>query len=180
MRRFLGAAALVGLLGVPFFATETACFPQGQCDGSWDAYCTLGSTNCRGQLLDNGTTWVSGPLEATWLTFPKERVWHVDPRDANGNKLRGRITSVDYAISATETHDLIGNAGGNNAQWKYYPGDQTLDVQNDTCQDYYVYMVVHSTLDADAGIVPAVDAGTDAAADAAAAAVDAAADAASE
>ena len=150
MRRFLGAAALLGLLGLPFFATtEVACSPQGQCDSSLDYLCLCGDPKCHALLLDNDTTWVSGPLEGKWLTFPRERTWHLEPRDPTGRRLRGRITSVEFTISATEMHDQGANIGGNNAQWKLFP-DQSIDVQNDTCQDYFVYVVIHSSLD-DAG-----------------------------
>ena len=165
-RRLFGAAALVALIGAPFFATETACFPQSACDGSTDNYCTaLGdggvTPGCGGQLLDDGLTWASGPIEGAWLTFPRERVWHIDPRDATGKKLRGRITGLEVSISATQNHVQAAPAAGNNAQWKYYPGDQTFDVQNDTCQDYFAYVTIHASVDADASTITTPDAAPD-------------------
>jgi hypothetical protein len=151
VRRFLGVAALVGLLGVPFFATETACFPQSACDGSVAVYCPCGAPDCGGRVLDDGLTWVSGPIEGPWLPFPHERVWTIDPRDASGKRLRGRITSLEVFISATQDHALSAPAAGNNAQWTYSPASQTFNVQNDTCSDYFVYVVAHSSIDGDAG-----------------------------
>ena len=185
MRKYVVSAALVGLVGLPFFATETACFPQSMCDGSHESYCTpevAGTKPCGGQLLDDGLTWVSGPIEGAWLPFPRERVWRVDPRDAAGNKLRGRIIGLDVFISATQDHGVAAPAAGNNAQWSYYPTNQTFDVQNDTCSDYFVYIVIHASLDGDAAILTAPDAGRDAgdAASDADTGADAALDAASE
>ena len=185
MRKYVVSAALVGLVGLPFFATETACFPQSMCDGSVAVYCTCGAADCGGKVLDDGLTWVSGPIEGAWLPFPRERFWTIDPRDASGKKLRGRITSLDVFISATQDHGVAAPAAGNNAQWSYSPANQTLTVQNDTCSDYFVYIVAHSSIDDDAGAgvcpvgcdggaiypacippKPVADAGTDAGSDA--------------
>lgn len=177
--RKLFALAVVALFGLPLFATETACFPQSACDGSYAFYCWQGNPPCGGEILDDGLTWVSGPIDGLWIDFPKERTWRIDPRDSTGRKLRGRIISVEVAISATQNHVSAANIGGNNAQWRYSPSDQTLEVQNDTCQDYFAYIIVRSSLedpadaavDADAALP---DASPDASGD------DAAADVASE
>jgi hypothetical protein len=166
VRKYVASAALVGLVALPFFATETACFPQSMCELSYGRYCTEEATGikegCTGQLLDDGLTWVSGPIEGAWLPFPRERIWRVDPRDAAGNKLRGRIVGLDVFISATQDHAAAAPAAGNNAQWSYYPTNQTFDVQNDTCSDYVVYIVIHASLDGDAAVLTAPDAGRDA------------------
>jgi hypothetical protein len=139
----VGGAALV----TPLLASAPACFPQGACDETpGGLYCKLGGDTCPGRRIDD-RHWQSNDLQGKWLLFPKNSSMELDPRDPNGTRVKGTITEHFAWISLCETPSTVGCnyvlASGNNAEW-YATAWGTLYLKNDTCQDYYVRVVIES------------------------------------
>lgn len=143
MRKTLAAIVASGAVA----AAAAACLPQGVCDETpGGVYCKLGGTVCPGKRTSD-THWESNALTGTWLRFPKNSSMELDPRDPNGTRLKGRITSSLAWISACATPTTPGCnyalAAGNNAEW-FATAWGTLYLKNNTCQDFYVRVVIET------------------------------------
>lgn len=138
------AFVAVALLALPM-ATAPACFPQGACDATWSIYCTPQDTACRGRLIDD-THWESSALDGKWVSFPKNGTIRIDPRDGTGRKAKGAFVRTQAWISACEVPSTPGCnfafAAGNNAEWHWFDGDRNLDIRNNTCEDFFVRVVI--------------------------------------
>ena len=159
MREKLVALGAMAAVAVAVSATGSACFPQGQCEGSYVDYCSPGDTTCQGALVD-ANHWVSGPLMGDWLDFGHERHYLMHLRDGQtGATLAGEIVDFECYVSPVKRPNVPGQqfapAAGNLCELHVSGGDLTLDVLNDTCADYFVYVTVTSVG------TGAADAGTD-------------------
>ncbi len=121
-------------------------------------------------------TWESTRLGGTWLDFPGERGIFLNLVDATqlvpgdpSTTINGEIYEVVVYISTSNHPDTDGTqftiAGGNLAIIKNFPPTHVF-VQNDTCADYFVKVVVHAEpRDAGVGDTGAVDSAADSAKD---------------
>ena len=145
-----------------------ACFPQGAClsDPPFVEYCGPNDNTCQGEILD-ATHWRSGPIDGNWLNFSRERTIRMHFRDAKtGATLSGKYTWSDVAISVSVSQSDPPNqyvpCAGNNCELTINVVDgSTIDVRNDTCADYFVYLVATVYPNADAGSEASADASAD-------------------
>ena len=153
MRKLVLFLAVVVALGV-------ACFPQN-CTFTFVDYCGVGDQGCTGHLVDPNT-WESGPFVGTWLDYGPNTDLHMHLRDGvTGAALLGDIQAPECYVSPTATPNTPGGqfaqGAGNLCQFTATTDSSTggwqLDVTNNTCAQYYVYVKVTS--------VPAADASTD-------------------
>ena len=146
-----------------------ACFPQGQCSGSFVDYCGPGDGTCQGHIVD-ANHWISGPIEGTWLDFSREKTILMHFRDAKtGATLSGLVTWTDVAVSVSSTLAQSPNqyvpCAGNLCEADPQADDagiaSAIFVKNDTCSDYFTYVYV--TLDPATATISGgtSDAGTD-------------------
>lgn len=173
MRKRLIATGIGALAIVPALATTpAACFPQGQCSASSVEYCAPGDTSCAGHLVDP-YTWQSGPIDASWLDYAHQRYLLMHFRDGVTNQmLQGRPYDFEAWIApeadASAPGGQFAQASGNLAEWSWSagPDSTSITVHNDTCADYFIYVVVRSAPDGtspDAGADASQDASQDAA-----------------
>jgi hypothetical protein len=171
LKHLLGIATVVGI-------AIAACYPQGEsCDYQYAEYCAADAGAdaplCLGHLIDPNT-WQSGPLLGSFLNFGPNMNWHMHLRDGVTNaELLGQPYIVYSFVSPEAVPNTPGNqfagTAGNLGEYNLQPdgpdggatGGWTIDVNNDTCAQYYVYLVVLST-----GGPALADAGTDAASEA--------------
>ena len=148
----------VVLLGGALFA----CTPENQCQFQWVEVCQSGDTSCAGNLIDP-THWESGPIAGPWMDFSHNKNIHIHLRDAVSNaQLTGSELEVYGYVSPVATPNAPGQqyapCAGNLCELHYEHDGTTpgwvLDVHNDSCADYFVYIAVNA-LEAP----PAVDAG---------------------
>lgn len=145
-RAALVAGAAIGLALVTGVGAP-ACFPQGACDETTGlTYCVPGQGECGGRLV-TPTKWESGALGGKWIFFPRASGIEMDPRGADGARIKGSLTNMTAWISVCDTPSTFGCnfavAGGNNAIF-YVTERGTIYVKNDTCQDFYVRVVAES------------------------------------
>ncbi len=146
-----------------------ACFPQSACpsDPPNVEYCGVPDNPdmpCQGKIVD-ATHWQSGPMNATWLNFSRERTIRMHFRDAQtGATLSGNYVWSDVALSITSSQTDSPNqyvpCAGNNCEISINVVDGSLiDVKNDTCADYFVYVfaTIYPNAPADAGSEASVD-----------------------
>jgi hypothetical protein len=150
VRATAGATAFAGLFALSLLPR---CYGQS-CDPTRVDY---GLSDGEGELVD-ADTWESQPITARWLDFPGQRtlVVHLD------HKLGGRPLTEVYAwlsASPEPNNAAIKNpnfalASGNLAEF-HVVDDDTIEVHNDTCADYYVRVLLRSgaptSLDVDGG-----------------------------
>jgi hypothetical protein len=144
MRKLLAAAALLAL---------ASCQVQNQCEFSFSEVCQQGDATCQAQLLDS-THWISGPQLGAWLPFRHNAEIEMHFRDgATGAQLTGAgpIIVTAYLAASAFPNDpdgglgMVGTAGNlaeivlsqDGAGWKAV-------VHNDTCADYYVWVVAEA------------------------------------
>jgi hypothetical protein len=141
-----------------------ACFPQNQCQAQPGEYCASAGGTCKGHVID-ATHWESGPMTGAWLDFGHAKNWLMHFRDGvTGNQLQGDIIDIQGFISPNPKPNDIDAGGtqfapcaGNLCELKIYPDGTGWEasVINDTCADYFIYVIVTTAPVANA------DAGTD-------------------
>jgi len=173
MVKRLALALVVVAIGV------LACMPQDQCNPTYTEYCAVNGNsivNCTGQLVD-ANTWQSGPILGTWLDFAHATDMHMHLRDGlTGAELLGEIVNIQGYVSPQQRpNDPVGGnqfapCAGNLCELHVYPdgpdggatGGWVIDVINDSCADYFAYVVVTT-----APVGSSADASTEASTDAA-------------
>ncbi len=145
-----------------------SCFPQGACSSNpgFVDYCGPGDTTCQGKILD-ATHWQSGPIEGTWLDFSREKLIQMHFRDAQtGATLSGNLADVAISINVSSSLAAPPNqavpCAGNNCEYLPATDGSGVLVKNDTCTDYFVYVVatVYPTTSADASVDGPAEGGT--------------------
>jgi len=159
------AAVIVGV------GASSACFPQGQCAGSYRDYCGEGDTTCQGHIIPPNM-WQTGPIDGAWLAYGAEETIDLHLRDAvTGQTLSGNLLFVYQAVSAVESPSTGGPFPAQNAGNLGEFGDpphpiSDVAIRNDTCANEFAYAVV--VLDPTTASISGVgDAGSDGATDAA-------------
>jgi hypothetical protein len=187
----VGAATLVAL-GAPLAPATTGCYGR-ECDGDFQYY--------GGGSLVDPDTFQTTPMNAKWLKHSHRRLWMIDTSVLGEREIDWYVAYVSPGEEPTRVPppnvepDNFTIASGNAAIVKLLRGDacrpppnwepdprikSCFFVQNDTCADFYLRVVVHAKPlppAADAGSDAAADAGSDAAADARDGATDGSADA---
>ncbi len=142
-----GSPALTGLFAVALTAglaslAAPACFGDA-CKRTDEIY-------DKGSLLDENT-WQSTPLDRRWLPYPPARVYQF--YYAEHFKARGLTPDwVQVYISADQTdrdspdyRDVNFTIAGGDVAKIYNVTGESLFLQNGTCADYYVRVVVHGS-----------------------------------
>lgn len=133
-----GGAATTVLLGA-MLALEAGCYDRNVCDGGGAA--DWGLNPEEGQLI-SGDVWETTPQVSRWLPFPRRRVWLLHPKGLEG---RG-YARVNVYVSADPDPNVIGTqytTGAGNLGQIRVAGDLIL-VINETCEDYFVRVVVEA------------------------------------
>ncbi len=148
MRRALALLASGALALAGFTVSSTpACTVQGACESSNLLYC-VNVAGCRGRLIDD-THWESAPLAGKWVPFTKNASLKVVPLDAaTGKRIKGSAFRATAWISACEDPTTPGCnyalASGNNAEWVYIANENSFFLKNNTCEDFFVRVVIES------------------------------------
>jgi hypothetical protein len=136
----LGAVALVASTSPLVLATTS-------CAGSDCAADTQSYGSCTQGYAVDANTWASTAIVGEpWLDFHGERTWIFDPTPWFGSRTPGEV-SVNLSFTPlpnSDGGDGAAPAAGNLGEWKLV---QTANgwqvyVTNDTCAQYYVYVVV--------------------------------------
>jgi hypothetical protein len=160
-------AALVALWAIVMAAVSfvAGCYGHN-CDGDFLVY---GRNPNEGHLID-ADTWVSGPIDGRWIDFPRQRAYVLEMHDL-GDRVPYEVQAF-VSAQADPSHDPGGNftiAAGNLTE-VFSPVPGKVNVKNDTCADYFLYVVVRAPPRAPSGAsptTPPTDAGrTDGGADA--------------
>jgi hypothetical protein len=161
-RRLIALAALWTIvMGAVSFV---GCYGH-TCDGD---IILFGRNPGEGHLID-ADTWVTGPIDGRWLDFPHQRAYFLEMKDL-GNRTPYEVQAY-VSAQADPSHDEGGNftiAAGNLTE-VFQPSPGKVNVKNDTCADYFLYVVVRAPPRAPSGAsptTPATDAGADAGTDA--------------
>ena len=173
--RTMVPAAVLAAGAVLFAATivQPACTVKGACDETPGVdYCKLvgdAAVNCPGNRIGL-TRWESSPLKGKWLFFPRNSGLNFDPRDPDGGRIVGEITSTVAWISVCENPVATGCnyvvASGNNAEFTV-TSSGTFWIKNNTCADFWIRVVMESDgVGPDTGVVAPIDTGVDSRADA--------------
>lgn len=157
---------VVALVALWVFVVGAATIGSGcyghNCDGTYE---TFGQVPGQGVTIDKNT-WESNEISERWLDFPRLRTWTLFMQGFEG---RTPQVVIPY-VSAQESPLVGGNftIGAGNIAQIYSAENGHLVVQNGTCADYYLRVVVimgeqDASADADASdAADGGDAGTDA------------------
>lgn len=125
------------------------------CEGGFETY---GPDAGQGFMVDENR-WASGPMDGTWLWFPRQRYYIFDVRAFGGRAPTAIFPYISGTPEPTKNGGNYAPAAGNLAEI-FSAGPNRFDIKNDSCSDYYLYVVVDlPPLPPEA---PADDAGADA------------------
>jgi len=153
MRRaglFVGAAA-IAFVGAITAMSSSACTVAGACAYTAKNYCSTPSDfPCEGQLVDTHT-WESTSPNGTWLPYPGERGYYLQLPVELSPDVYEVIVYISTSAHPGPDGTQFTMAGGNLSVIKILSGAKVY-VQNDTCGDYFVRVVVHFQPTADASV----------------------------
>ncbi|MBX3218874.1 MAG: hypothetical protein KF795_00050 [Labilithrix sp.] len=107
------------------------------CEGGTEVF---GVDAGEGRMIDENR-WESGPMDGTWLWFPRQRYYIFDVR-AFGGRVPFNPTAFLSASSNPATNGGNMTSGSGNLTLFRSMSANRIDIQNDSCSDYYLRLVV--------------------------------------
>ncbi len=143
-------------VGVSSAVVAAGCYNHN-CDGDVVFY---GRGANEGRLLD-ANTWESSPIDGRWLDFPKQRIWNFDLHELGD---RAPALVLPYvSAQADPLHEPSSNftLGSGNLTEIEAADKGRVSIQNGTCADYYLRLVVVAAPEPPAPASASADASTD-------------------
>jgi hypothetical protein len=128
------------------FFVSGACGCQPECGEKQEIRYEEGLTD------PTHTVYQTTPILGPWLHFPAQRTYKLV------HDLRTFPIDVNLSLAFDERNENLAPAAGNQAVWHVDPTTGEIYVKNDSCAEFYVYVVAYAAPDPGPG---ADDAGSD-------------------